>query len=155
MNNAFGSIERDKFRWLHKFYDKLCDLSNTNIRETQTWHGTDGDFFLMVSSRKKPLALLDYQRFEEPLTSTEINLYDWCLSLNVPVYIIRGLNPDWLTNTIVYRIKQRTLYDEKYSLPKYKVYKYIKGGGTEFVTNNYIEWERNLRENNSIYNQDL
>lgn len=154
MNNTFGSVARDKFRWLHKFYDKLCDLSNTNVIETQTWWACDGDLFLM-SSGGKPIALLDYQRYQQSFTMTEVKLYDWILSMNVPVFAIIGNNPDWLTYNIIKEVQEGLFFTHTYPLPNYQVYKYIKGGATEFVTNDYIEWERNLRKNKSIYNKDL
>ncbi len=117
VKNAKGSESRDVYKWWHKQIDDFY-----NLPEAKKWYAIDIDLCL-VDFDKGILAFLDYKKPTDKITSAEKVVYDELLEKGYDVFLIVG------------------------ELPKIpQVYKYTKGGGQMFVSNNCIEWEMNLRK---------
>lgn len=148
VKNAKGSPSRDIYKWLHKQIEELYGL-----KEAHWWSATDIDLLLVDSLVKNPLlpAFTDYKKKNEGLTKTEIKAYDDLLEHNYKVYIIKGDLPELPRDKEGKEIKllkefspeqRQELYEAGRKL---EVYLYIKGGCSQLISNNSIEWEKKLR----------
>jgi len=92
--------------------------------EAEQWHATNGDLFLIQGYIPIALLCLKESPLEfDSLTNCEKNLCDWCRRKGLPVFVFRGTSI-WNGN----------------------VYDYEIGGQENFVSGNYISWEREFRK---------
>jgi hypothetical protein len=160
IKNLMGSLTRDLFRWWHK-----------QIPDANSWYASDGDLFLL--DKNKIICLLDYKYKEDSITFCEKILYK---NLGIPVYIIKNtvkvdnntirFNKKDLENRLrdlgikINDIKAIMEMDVENALKEntintmaknLSVWDYIpdnskQGYSSKFISDNYIEWEAELRE---------
>ena len=157
--NLMGSLTRDLFRWWHK-----------QIPGARSWYASDGDLFLL--DKNKVICLLDYKYKEDSITFCEKILYK---NLGIPVYIIKntmkvdnntirfnkkdlenrlrdlGIKTDDIKTImemdIENALKENTMNTMEKTL---SVWDYIpdnseKGYSSKLISDNYVEWEKELR----------
>lgn len=103
-----GSRSRDNFKRWHK----------TLNRE---WYACDLDLVLLT--RSKILAIIDFKKNSDEITWSEEIVYSDLLSKSYEVYIVKG--------------------DSSKNL---KIFKYLRKGSIKLAGEDYVQWEKDLRD---------
>jgi len=132
IKNLIGSLAKDLFKWYHK-----------QIPNTGSWYASDGDLFLL--DKNGIICLLDYKQGKDSITWCEKNLYKDLIARRIPIYIIKDrLRVNGNTEEVLKAEAMKTMGKDL------SVWDYIpdnsrKGYSSKFISNNYVEWERELR----------
>lgn len=163
VKDLMGSLAKDLFKWWHK-----------QIPGRKDWYGCDIDFSLL--NRNGILCLQDYKNRNDTITWAETKVYKDLCKPSRPIYVIKGNIqipndiimfsrrnltenlrnlgiPAHLIEAIMNTNIEKTLKANVMNTMEkdLSVWDYIpdnsrKGYSSKFVSNNYIEWERELRE---------
>ena len=163
VKNLMGSLAKDLFKWWHK-----------QIPGGKNWYGCDIDFSLL--NRNGILCLQDYKNRNDTITWAETKVYKDLCTPSRPIYVIKGNIqipndiimfsrknltgnlrnlgiPAHLIETVMETNIEKTLKaDAMRTIEKdLSVWNYIpdnseQGYSSKFVSDNYIEWEADLRK---------
>jgi hypothetical protein len=167
IKNLMGSLTRDLFCWWHK-----------QIPNAGSWYASDGDLFLL--DRNEIICLLDYKYKEDSITFCEKILYKNLYNLNIPIYIIKntvkidnniirlnrkelekrlydlGIKTDDIKTIMEIDVERALKENTKNTMGKdLSVWSYtpennVNGYSLMFVSDDYIGWEKELRERRKL-----
>jgi len=144
-----GSEARDIFRWGHKQMGILPTFC------------TGGDIDFVLSCEDGIIAAVDYKRYSDTITGTEEIIYDDLKSKGYLIYVVRGyihtiLEDEYIFNLIKMNFPQNSIFSPnkdkilgvlREDFRKLKVFRYIKKNKEKLESNNFIEWELEIRRN--------
>ena len=163
--DLMGSFSKDLFKWWHK---------QISVPGARSWYASDGDLFL--SNKIRPLCLQDYKQGNDDITFIENRVYKDLFMRGIPIYIIRdilrvtgniirfnkenlenhlyslGISVNTVKDIMETSIEKPLKTDAMNTMEKdLSVWDYIpdnseQGYSSKFISGNYIEWERELRE---------
>ena len=164
VKDLMGSLAKDLFKWWHK-----------QIPDAEGWYASDVDLSLIDRRRKESIGLLDYKQRNDSITYAENILYKDLRKPSRPIYVVKGniqipndvvmfsrnnlytnlrnLNiPAHLIEAIMNTNIEKTLkanvmntIEKDLSVWDYVPDNSKKGYSSKFISDNYIEWERELR----------
>ena len=172
IKNLMGSLTRDLFKWWHK-----------QIPNAGSWYASDADLFLL--DRNEIICLLDYKYKNDSVTFIEKILYKDLYNLNIPIYIVRntikvdnntirfnrkdlekrlcdlGIKTNDIEKIMEMDVETTLKENTKNTMGKdLSVWSYMPENNAEgyslmFISDNYIEWERELRKRRGHVQMDI
>ena len=163
VKDLVGSSNKDIFKWWHK-----------QIPDTEGWYACDIDLSLL--DRNGLLCIEDYKHGSDTITWAEKKVYEDLFERGLPTYIIKnasrtynniirfnkkdlekqlsslGLSADVIEAIMKTNIEKTLKVNAMRTMEKdLSVWDYIpdnskQGYSSKFVSDNYIEWEAELRE---------